>query len=116
VWGIGKYRWARFADDAAGGSGAGTPRLFPGGGAAGGDVGAVDYASYDGVFRFLCRGLLLALAQLPDGDGAPGAVRRGGAVIFIAARSRLHDAGDSGVPDGTGFGGVNRGQRFSALL
>ena len=46
----------------------------------------------------------------------PGAVRRGGAVILFAARSRLHDAGDPGVSDGTGFGGVNRGQRFSALL
>src|SRR5271166_4618221 len=94
IWGIGKHWRPGPAIDAACWRRTCATRLFAGGGAAGCAFGALDYAAHHRLFRFLWRGLLPALPQFLDGDGASGAVCRGGAVIFAAPRSRLHNVGD----------------------
>ena len=116
IWGIGEYGRTGSADDAAGGSGTGLARVLAGEAAAGSDFGELDHAPHHRVFRFLRCGLLRTLAQFPDCDRTPCAVCRRGAVVLTAPRSRLHDAGDPGVPDGAGLGRLNCGQRVSAFL
>jgi hypothetical protein len=76
----------------------------------------MDHALTIAYFVFYAADYFLLSRSISGGDRTPGDVRRGGAHVFAAARSRLHDAGDSGVSDGAGLCRAHRGQRFSFLL